>query len=105
MATSQRLKAIRMEEKKDQKEEKGQKRLYRNLVLAVINSLEHIFREGKYADKVIEQTLKKDPRWGSRDRGFIAETTYELVRWKRLYSEVAGIKEHYTNKNVWKMFV
>ena len=81
------------------------KRLYRNLVLAVINSSEHIFREGKYADKVIEQTLKKDPRWGSRDRGFIAETTYELVRWRRLYSEVAGIKEHYTNKNVWKMFV
>ena len=105
MVSYQRLKAIRMEEKKDQKEEKGQKRLYRNLVLAVINSLEHIFREGKYADKVIEQTLKKDPRWGSRDRGFIAETTYELVRWKRLYSEVAGIKEHYTNKNVWKMFV
>ncbi len=92
-------------EKKEQKEDKGQKRLYRNLVLAVINSLEHIFREGKYADKVIEQTLKKDPRWGSRDRGFIAETTYELVRWKRLYSEVAGIKEHYTNKNVWKMFI
>lgn len=89
----------------DKKENKGQKRLYRNLVLAVINSLEHIFREGKYADKVIEQTLKKDPRWGSRDRGFIAETTYDLVRWKRLYSEVAGIKEHYTNKNVWKMFI
>lgn len=95
----QRLKVIRMEEKTEQK------RLYRNLVLAVINSLEHIFREGKYADKVIEQTLKKDPRWGSRDRGFIAETTYDLVRWKRLYSEVAGIKEHYTNKNIWKMFV
>jgi len=102
MTISQRLKAINMEEKQEQK---GQKRLYRNLVLAVINSLEHIFREGKYADKVIEQTLKKDPRWGSRDRGFIAETTYELVRWKRLYSEVAGIKEHYTNKNVWKMFI
>ena len=104
MATSQRLKASRMENK-EKKEEQGQKRLYRNLVLAVINSLEHIFREGKYADKVIEQTLKKDPRWGSRDRGFIAETTYELVRWKRLYSEVSGIKEHYTNKNVWKMFI
>jgi len=105
MAICQRLKASSRMEKKEQKEEQGQKRLYRNLVLAVINSLEHIFREGKYADKVIEQTLKKDPRWGSRDRGFIAETTYELVRWKRLYSEVAGIKEHYTNKNVWKMFV
>lgn len=82
-----------------------QKRLYKNLVLAVIESLEHIFRDGLYADKVIEKTLKKDPRWGSRDRGFIAETVYDIVRWKRLYSEVAGVKDHYTNKNVWKVFV
>ncbi|MEN8136995.1 MAG: class I SAM-dependent methyltransferase [Bacteroidota bacterium] len=81
------------------------KRLYRNLVLAVIESLEHIFKEEMYADKVIEKALKKDSRWGSRDRGFIAETVYDIVRWKRIYSEIAGVKEHYTNKNVWKMFV
>ena len=81
------------------------KRLYKNLVLAVIDSLDQIFKEGKYADKVIEKTLKKDPRWGSRDRGFIAETVYDIVRWKRIHAEIAGIKDHYTKKNIWKLFV
>lgn len=81
-----------------------EKRLYKNLVLAVINSLEQIFKEGKYADKVIEKTLKKDSRWGSRDRGFIAETIYDIVRWKRMYVEISNTKEHFTRKNIWKIF-
>ncbi|MCK5824621.1 MAG: class I SAM-dependent methyltransferase [Ichthyobacteriaceae bacterium] len=81
------------------------KRMYKNLVLAVVQALTEVFKDGKYADKVIEKTLKKDPRWGARDRGFIAETVYDIVRWKRLYEEVSGIKGHYTNKNIWKLFI
>ena len=60
-------------------------RLHKNLVLAVLNGMQQIFNEEKYADKVVAQVLKSDKRWGSRDRGFIAETTYEIVRWKRLF--------------------
>ena len=56
-------------------------RLHKNLVLAVLNGLHQIFNEEKYADKVVAQVLKSDKRWGSRDRGFIAETSYEIVRW------------------------
>ena len=84
---------------------KSTKRLYRNLVLAVVDSLEQIFKEEKYADKVIEKALKRDTRWGSRDRGFIAETIYDIVRWKRIYVEVAGIKDHFTKKNIWQLFI
>ncbi len=79
-------------------------RLHRTLVFAVIDSLNLIFNEGRYADKVVEKVLKRDKRWGSRDRKFIAETIYEMVRWKRLYNEIAGTKEHYTNENLWKNF-
>tara|TARA_R110001583_G_scaffold84281_5_gene221885 strand:- start:44067 stop:45233 length:1167 start_codon:yes stop_codon:yes gene_type:complete len=63
-----------------------------------------VFNDGEYADKVVEKALKKDKRWGARDRKFVAETIYEMVRWKRLYNEIAGTKEHYTNENVWKNF-
>jgi 16S rRNA (cytosine967-C5)-methyltransferase len=56
---------------------------YPNLVLAAAQALADIFDEGYYADKVIERTLKSDPRWGSRDRAFIAESVYEVVRWYR----------------------
>jgi 16S rRNA (cytosine967-C5)-methyltransferase len=62
-------------------------RLHRNLVYTN-DSLNAIFNEGEYADKVVARALKKDKRWGSSDRKFVAETIYE-VRWKRLYAEIA----------------
>lgn len=79
-------------------------RLHRNLVFTVIDSLQLIFNEGVYADKAVETALKKDARWGSRDRKFVAETIYEIVRWRRLYNEIAETKEHYSRENLWKIF-
>ena len=79
-------------------------RLHRTLVFAVINALNQIFNEGEYADKVVQKTLKIDKRWGARDRQFIAETIYEMVRYKRLYNEIAGTKNYYTKDNLWKNF-
>lgn len=64
-------------------------KLHRNLVEAVLNSLHEIFEENKYADKVIERVLKSNPKWGGRDRRFIAETIYDIVRWYRLLKEIA----------------
>lgn len=79
-------------------------RLHRNLCFAVIDGLTLIFNEGAYADKVIQQLLKRDKRWGARDRGFVAETTYDIVRWKRLYAEIAEVKEPFDRDNLWRMF-
>lgn len=79
-------------------------RLHRNLVFAAIDSLQLIFNENKYADKILRNTLKRDKRWGSRDRGFIAETTYDIVRWKRLYAEIAEVKEPFSRPNLFRMF-
>jgi len=59
-------------------------KLYRNLTGAVVDNLHEIFEEGRYADKVIEKSLKQNSRWGARDRRFIAEVTYDIVRWFRL---------------------
>ena len=66
-------------------------RFHRNLVYAVVDGMDQIFNQDGYADKVVERLLKRDKRWGSRDRGFIAETLYDIVRWKRLYSEIAEV--------------
>ena len=79
-------------------------RLHRNLCFATVDGLLQIFNEGFYADKVVQQLLKRDKRWGSRDRGFVAETTYDIVRWKRLYSEIAEVKEPFSRDDVWRMF-
>lgn len=79
-------------------------RLHRNLCFTVIDSLMAIFNEGVYADKTVSLALKKDKRWGSKDRKFVAETIYEIVRWKRLYAEIAEVKEPFTRDNVWRLF-
>ena len=79
-------------------------RLHRNLCFSVIDGLTLIFNEGNYADKVIQQLLKRDKRWGARDRAFVAETTYDIVRWKRLYAEIAEVKEPFNRENLWRMF-
>jgi 16S rRNA (cytosine967-C5)-methyltransferase len=61
-------------------------RLHRPLVLATVKALQEIFLHEKprQADRVIEATLKSNKQWGSRDRAFIAEHTYEIVRNWRL---------------------
>ena len=79
-------------------------RIHRNLVLAVIRVLDGIFNQDLYADKTIEKILKQDKRWGSRDRGFIAETSYEIVRWKRLYLKIAEVKKPFDYQNLWRIF-
>ena len=63
-----------------------------------------IFNEGEYADKVVARALKKDKRWGSHDRKFVAETIYEIVRWKRLYTEIAEVKEPFDRDKIWRIF-
>ena len=79
-------------------------RFHRNLVVAVIKVLDGTFNQNFYADKTIEKILKSDKRWGSRDRGFIAETSYEIIRWKRLYSQISETKSPYKYGELWKVF-
>ena len=63
-----------------------------------------IFNENEYADKVVEKVLKYDKRWGARDRAFIAETTYDIVRWKRLYTEIAEVKAPFKRPDLFRIW-
>lgn len=64
-------------------------KLHKTLVLTVTETLKNIFSGGVYADKAVEQALKQSSRFGSRDRRFIAENVYGMVRWWRLINEAA----------------
>lgn len=72
------------------------------LVGAVAKALFAIFVEGRHADKVIEYTLRQNPKAGSRDRAFIAEHTYEIVRYFRLYAAVLDYMPK-TENDFWKL--
>ena len=85
------------------KETQKPARLHKNLAVAVISCLDCIFNQNLQADKVITKMLKSDNRWGKRDRGFIAENTYEIIRWMRLYAELASVKKPFTNVDLWRI--
>lgn len=71
---------------------------HRILLQAVVTALNTIFKENKYADKVVEKTLKENPKFGGRDRRFVAETTYDIVRNYRLLAHLAG-----SETDLWKV--
>ena len=74
-------------------------KMYASQFQAIADALEQIFRDNRYADRVIADVLKADKRRGSKDRAFIAEQTYEVVRHYRLLSDLAGGKP--TKKEDW----
>lgn len=73
-------------------------KLHKPLIQALVQALQQIFLENKYTDKVLERTFKQNPQFGSRDRRFIAENVYDIVRYYRLLSEMTQ-----TPKNFWQI--
>ena len=65
-------------------------KLHPNIIQSIIVSLKKIFTEGAYADDVVRNLLQSNPKWGSRDRRFIAGTIYTIVRWWRRYEFIAN---------------
>jgi 16S rRNA (cytosine967-C5)-methyltransferase len=70
-------------------------KLYKNLVSAIATTLQEIFNNNRYADKALERLLKQNAKWGSRDRRFVAEAVYDIVRNYRLYAHLAGNPKNY----------
>lgn len=67
--------------------------LHRPIAEQVILALQNVFGDGYQADKVIERLFKNNRKLGARDRRFIAETTYDLIRnWRFLWVSL-GAKE------------
>lgn len=60
-------------------------KLHRSLVKAVIETLYQIMVDGRYADNAVGYTLQQNSKWGARDRRYIAETVYDMVRWWRFF--------------------
>lgn len=79
---------------------------HRVLVEAIVYALQQVFVENRQADKVIEYVLKSNKKWGSRDRAFIAENTYEIVRWWRLLKFVTQLSDTTVSEEAqfWQLF-
>lgn len=68
-------------------------RMHRPVAEKVVSALQASFGEGYYADKVIERLFKANKQLGSRDRKFIAESVFDIVRWWRLLWASLGVTD------------
>ncbi len=77
-------------------------KLHRNLAAAVVSGLEEILLEKKQADVTVANFLQSNKSWGARDRNFIADNIYSIVRYKRLY-EFCLEEEVWSVGTLWKI--
>ncbi len=52
--------------------------------------LEQVFEHGRVLDRELEGLFRANPKWGKRDRSFVAETAFEVTRWRRALAFLAG---------------
>ena len=67
--------------------------IHRPITALVVTALQDVFGGGYQADKVIERVFKHNRKLGARDRRFIAEATYEIIRHWRLLWTALGASE------------
>jgi len=58
-------------------------KVHRVLAEGCVAVLDAVLEQGQVLDRVLETTFHANPRWGKRDRSFVAETVFEVTRWKR----------------------
>ena len=68
-------------------------RMHRLLAEAAAGIVKSVFKEHSVLDHALAAAFEANPRWGKRDRGFIAETAFEVVRWRRALGFLADSEE------------
>ncbi|HEY0029328.1 MAG TPA: RsmB/NOP family class I SAM-dependent RNA methyltransferase [Bacteroidia bacterium] len=73
-------------------------------IKAIFAALKDIFDKNVYADKAIEKVMKANKYWDVKERAFVSEVTYDIVRNWRLITVSSGIEsEKLTDANLWKI--
>lgn len=68
-------------------------KVHRVLAQGCLSILRAVFDEGRVLDRSLESHFRANPKWGKRDRALVAETVFEVVRWRRALAFVADDAE------------
>jgi len=68
-------------------------KMHRILAEAASAIAKSVFREHRVLDHALAEAFEENPKWGKRDRGFIAETVFEVARWRRVLGFLADSEE------------
>lgn len=75
-----------------------------NHIKAIFLALKDIFENNEYADKAIEKVMRANKYWDVKERSFVSDVTYDMVRNWRLLLTAAGVEGKLTEKNLWSIF-
>jgi 16S rRNA (cytosine967-C5)-methyltransferase len=73
-------------------------------IKAIFAVLKDIFEKNEYADKAIEKIMRANKYWDVRERSFVSDVTYDIVRNWRLLLVAAGAEGKLTEKTLWMIF-
>ncbi len=75
-------------------------------IKAIFVALKDIFERNEYADKAIEKIMRANKYWDVRERGFVSDVTYDMVRNWRLLFISSGLEPEtkLSDKNLWMIF-
>ena len=69
-------------------------KIYAHLVRTLAELLTECFnQETLTAERVLERAIKANPKWGSRDRAFMHQAFYEIIRYARYYAQLTINKD------------
>ena len=68
-------------------------KMHRILAAAAAAITKSVFRDHQVLDHTLAAAFEENPKWGKRDRSFIAETVFEVVRWRRALGFLADSEE------------
>ena len=73
-------------------------------IRAIFSVLKDVFEKNEYADKAIEKAMRANKKWDVRERSFVSDVSYDMIRNWRLLVSAAGVDEKLSDKNLWNIF-
>jgi 16S rRNA (cytosine967-C5)-methyltransferase len=75
-------------------------------IKAIFVALKDSFEKDVYADKAIEKIMKANKYWDVRERSFVSEVTYDMIRNWRLLILSSGLETDakLSDRNLWMIF-
>lgn len=70
-------------------------------IKAIFAALKDVFENGVFADKAIEKVMRANKKWDVRERAFVSDVTYDIIRNWRLLTSAGGVEGKLTDKNLW----
>jgi 16S rRNA (cytosine967-C5)-methyltransferase len=70
-------------------------------IKAIFAVLKDVFENSVYADKAIEKVMKANKKWDVRERSFVSDVSYDIIRNWRLLTTSAAVEGKLTDKNLW----